>query len=245
MTTLLKVDKIYIVHVSTAIDRANHIKKMMQKFGFEYELMLEGDIKDLNEKVLNKYFDKNFVKEARPAVISCALKHLLIYEKIIADNVKSALILEDDVFLMPNFISVFNQSIEELEQTGNLKKAMINYENSTLQFAKNETKDTSKVLFPSHKSRCAAAYFMSNTLAQKIINYTIENKCNLPIDWYHNDLVSKIDIQHYWCHPTIVEQGSHNGKIASLIDEKKHGVLRQISWKIQKIYKQKIRPLFR
>jgi glycosyl transferase family 25 len=217
---------------------------MMQKFNIDFEFMLQGDIKDLNQTYYNLYFDIPFVKESRPAIISCALKHILIYEKIIADGVKNALILEDDVFLSENFEQVFNQSIQEAYQLENVENVLINYENSTLQFAAHQDKN-GKVLFPSKKSRCAAAYFVTSELCVNMLDYIKTHKCNLPIDWYHNELASKINLQHYWCHPTIVEQGSHNGKVKSLIDDKKTGWLRQLSWKMQKLYKQKIRPLFK
>ena len=69
----------------------------------------------------------------------------------------------------------------------------------------------------------------------------IDNKI---IDWYHNELISAIQLQHYWCHPPVVEQGSHNGRIQSMIDDKKYGYIRQFTWKISRLYKHKIRPLF-
>ena len=56
-----------------------------------------------------------------------------------------------------------------------------------------------------------------------LIIIIISNKCNKIIDWYHNELIDTIGLQNYWCHPPIVEQGSHNGKMQSIIDDKKYG----------------------
>ncbi len=219
--------------------------QMMAKFGLSFEYMLQGDIADFSPELLEKYFDEAFVRSHSPAVVSCALKHLLIYEKMLADGVDNALILEDDVFLMPNFTEVFNRSMAELKATGMHDVALINYENSTLQFAADHSSAKDKVLFQAEKSRCAAAYFLSHALAKEIVAYTREHKCNRPIDWYHNTLIGKIELQHFWCHPPIVEQGSHNGKIPSLLDQKRTGLFRQISWRLQKFYKSSILPLFK
>jgi predicted glutamine amidotransferase len=50
-------------------------------------------------------------------------------------------------------------------------------------------------------------------------------------------LADKGLLEIYWCHPAIMEQQSHNGKLPSLLDGKKHGILRRISYASQKLYK--------
>lgn len=246
MSLPINVDKVYVVHVSTDKEREEHMTAELNKFGIPFEFMLKGDKTDITPELIQEYFTGEEMGGMTPtAQQSCSYKHLSIYEKMLEDGVEDALIFEDDIYLSENFIEVFNNTIKELKALPQEKqdKALINFENSTLQIVHPSKQVEGKHLYESSKSRCAGAYYMNKALAKAITDHRIQHKCNKIIDWYHNVLVEEIDLQHYWCHPPIVEQGSHNGKIQSLIDDKKFGPIRQITWKISRWYKHKIRPL--
>jgi hypothetical protein len=69
-----------------------------------------------------------------------------------------------------------------------------------------------------------------------MLNYARENKCNAPIDWFHNDLLSRNVLDIYWSYPALGQQFSHNGKMESLIDKGKFGPLRSTLFKLKEIY---------
>lgn len=242
----IDVDKIYVVHVSSNLEREEHMRSELGKFNLPFEFMMKGDIKDLTRDLVESYFSGEQMTGEFCAEQSCALKHVYIYEKMIADGISDALIFEDDVFLKDNFIEVFNQCLSEFRKLSDSEryKALINFEESTLRYVPKERLREGKFLYDMDRSRCAGAYYLTTELAKEIVRDVQEKKCDKPLDWYHNTLIERIDLQHYWCHPTIVQQGSHNGRMASTIDDKKYGAVRQITWKLSRWYKQKIRPLF-
>ena len=247
MSVSINVDKVYVVHVSTDKLRQEHIQRELGKFNIPFEFMLKGDKSKISTEIIKEYFIGDEMGGLVPtAQQSCTYKHLFIYEKMLADGVNDALIFEDDVYLADNFIEVFNQTIKELKllPQNEQDKALINFENSTLQIIHPSKQMEGQHLYRADKSRCAGAYYMNKNLAKSITDYRIDNKCNKTIDWYHNELIAAIGLQNYWCHPPIVEQGSHNGRIQSIIDDKKYGLIRQFTWKISRLYKHKIRPLF-
>jgi glycosyl transferase family 25 len=224
------------------------MQRELGKFNIPFEFMLKGDKSEISSEIIKEYFIGDEMSSLIPtAQQSCTYKHLSIYEKMLIDGVDDALVFEDDIYLADNFIEVFNKTIEELKSLTqkNQDKALVNFENSTLQTIHPSDQLDGKHLYMAEKSRCAGAYYLNKNLAKSITDYRIDNKCNKIIDWYHNELIDKIGLQNYWCHPPIVEQGSHNGKIKSLIDDKKVGIFRQIAWKINRIYKHKISPLIR
>ena len=45
----------------------------------------------------------------------------------------------------------------------------------------------------------------------------------VPIDWFHNECVENDVLDMYWSQPTITVQGSLDGSLPSLIDQKKQG----------------------
>jgi len=247
MNVSINVDKIYVVHVSSNKLREQHIKNELGRFNLPFEFMLKGDKSEISSEIIKEYFIGDEMGGLKPtAQQSCTYKHLSIYEKILTDGVQDALIFEDDVYLSENFIEVFNQTISELKALPQKTqdKALINFENSTLQIVPPSKQVNGQYLYEASKNRCAGAYYINKNLANSITQYRIKYKCNKIIDWYHNELIDTIGLQNYWCHPPIVEQGSHNGKMQSIIDDKKYGSVREITWKISRFYKHKIRPLF-
>ena len=104
--------KIFIIHVKGDLKRRSHIEKQLNKVKFNYEYILEGNMEDIDKKILNKYF-KGDMKKIQPST-SCALKHIKAYEKIKNSNLKYALILEDDIKLLNNFNDYFKKSIIEI-----------------------------------------------------------------------------------------------------------------------------------
>lgn len=242
----ISVDKIYVVHVSSNKEREEHMKQELGRFNLPFEFMLRGDIKDLSRELVDEYFTGEQMTGEFCAEQSCALKHIYIYEKMLQDGVKDALVFEDDVFLKENFIEIFNRCLEEFHALPQDKqdKGLINFEESTLRYVPKDRVKEGKFLYEMDRSRCAGAYYLNANLAKEVVNDAHTKKCDKPLDWYHNTLVERIDLKHYWCHPAIVQQGSHNGRMQSTIDDKKYGPLRQITWKISRLYKQKIRPLF-
>ena len=246
MSGILNVDKIYVVHVSTDIVRKNHMDKELGRFNLDFEYMLKGDVPELTKEIIKDYFTGDEMGSQNPtAQQSCTYKHLSIYEKILKDGVDDALIFEDDVFLSDNFVEIFNKTIDELKSLPKKHQdsALINFENSTLQIIHPSKRVGGRCLYQSDRSRCAGAYYLNKNLAKSITDFRIKNKCNKIIDWYHNELIEGIGLQNYWCHPPIVEQGSHNGRIQSIIDDKKYGHIRQFTWKLKRFYQHKIRAV--
>jgi GR25 family glycosyltransferase involved in LPS biosynthesis len=88
-------------------------------------------------------------------------------------------------------------------------------------------------------------YYINKQSAKTFISIATHQKIELTIDWWHSYLAKENLLTVYWCFPTIVEQGSHNGMFNSAIDTKKRGVYYFIKFKIEKFYKKHIRILFK
>ncbi|MFN3917561.1 MAG: glycosyltransferase family 25 protein [Flavobacteriales bacterium] len=244
----LLVDKVFIVHVrENNTVRREFITNQMESHGIEFEFMLHGDIVDLNEDNMKEYFLPELISEHPAPRESCSFKHLYIYKEIVNRGVKSVLIFEDDIFLDDKFVEIFNATMKEVQERTDIEsdRLFISYENSLLEFVSKKDLTEGQYLYKSNNTRCAGAYFITHSVAQKILNYTLENKLGVGIDWQHKKMLNEGIIDVYWCHPAIAEQGSHNGRLASLLDDKKSGFLRQLSWKIQRFYKKNIRGLFK
>jgi len=243
---MIDVDRVYVVHVKTGYqERREHISRELSGRGIQFRFMLDGDIPDIEPSHLDIYFEGPMHLVSPSS--SCALKHFLIYEEIVAQDIPLTLVLEDDAVLAPEFNAVFNESMAELRKLhgGPDKGTIVSYENSTLRFVPQSRLCDKTRLYAADRGRCAGAYVVTRAAAAAILKEAKSKKCSLPVDLYHNELIRQGLIQIFWCHPPIVEQGSHSGLFASGIDGKKSGLLRKLSWGLQKFYKRAVLNLFR
>jgi glycosyl transferase, family 25 len=90
----------YVINLARSGDRRTHITAELTRSGLDYEIVtaVDGRNVDLDDPTV---IDQALIaKNAFPAgTAGCALSHLAVYRKIIADGLDHALILEDDVRL--------------------------------------------------------------------------------------------------------------------------------------------------
>ncbi|MFR9588359.1 MAG: glycosyltransferase family 25 protein [Rikenellaceae bacterium] len=110
---MVKVDKVFVAHVKKGSEhRAIAMEKQLAKLGIEFEYMLGGDIEDITAERLEKYFVpdvENSIVGRSKSHISCALKHILIFEEVVKQNLNRILVLEDDAILTSDFVEKFNK----------------------------------------------------------------------------------------------------------------------------------------
>lgn len=235
--------KIFIIHTKADIGkRRASIEKQMSNHQLEYTFMFEGDKADLDEKTLDKWLGGKIRMSGASADASCVIKHLLCMEETANSKLAGALIFEDDALLADNFYTIFKQSLEEIKNVFAAENSafLISYENSSFQFVSQSQVVKGQCLYKAPASRCAAAYYISKKACEMILSEIAQRKCETPVDWYFNTLSDKGLLDIYWTHPPIVEQGSHNGSMRSLLDDKKFGSFRSLNFAIQKFIKQHI-----
>lgn len=97
----------YVVNLARSLDRRAHITAELRKTGLNYEIFTAVDGRDLDlsdSSIIDPSFVANVVLAAGTA--GCALSHMGIYEKIIADELDIALVLEDDITLPADLVSL-------------------------------------------------------------------------------------------------------------------------------------------
>ncbi len=232
-------EKAYVIHVLGNNEREVHIRRQLIKTPFDYEFINDGNIEDLTENRLSLYFSGGMLKPAPNT--SCAFKHLLAYERIVENRIPHACIIEDDIEFTDNFSEIFNRSIAEIRNE-KLCNFFISYEHSLSFFVKRSEERAGSVLYKREIARCAGFYMIDYNAAKLMLEKAKQEKIGVPIDWWHNDLIKRGLLNVYWCHPAIALQLSHNGKFASMIDDKPYGKVRTAIYKLKILYR-KIRQV--
>lgn len=83
---------------------------MLNRLGLKYKLFIGYDWRNLDRKQITSTQKANLKRRGNPPLtpgeIACAQGHLAIYHHIVKHNYHYSLILEDDVILIPEFISI-------------------------------------------------------------------------------------------------------------------------------------------
>lgn len=97
--------KTYIINLASSTDRKKRMDDIIKGFPFlEHEFIEAVDGRKMDEQELDRRFDRKkfrklYTRDIRPGEIGCTLSHQKCYRKIVEDNEKCVLILEDDIVI--------------------------------------------------------------------------------------------------------------------------------------------------
>jgi glycosyl transferase family 25 len=93
----------YVINLERSPERRAKVTANLDRCGVDYEIVTAVDGRDLDAagKVIPGYLDKFRLGEA-----GCALSHIIVYRKIIADGLDCALVLEDDIIVPPELTTI-------------------------------------------------------------------------------------------------------------------------------------------
>lgn len=234
---------VFVIHALKGYEY--HEKRIVELFSnnnINYEFVTEGDPSLFSQDILDKYFVGNIKEILSKGILSCTLNHIYAYERIVERNLSYALVFENDLCFLGDFVVQLRKYASEIE---NLEKGFIvSLENSALKFPSYWQTKKDKVLYRAKAGRMAGAYIIDLEGAKNILDDLVKNKCENVIDWWHNSLINRGVIRMYWAHPPITEQGSHNGRMSSALSNKGNSMKRRIAWTVQKAYKYYIRRVY-
>jgi GR25 family glycosyltransferase involved in LPS biosynthesis len=195
------VDKIYIIHYEPLIERKQYLDSVLPLLNIDYEYVLMNSKTDA-EVLANLddiyFYDEALWKKMNLNEIGVSVFHLNVYKKILQENHKLCLILEDDAVLTNDFLDSLNK----------LKSEIVDFDLVFLSTCCNltSTPPLNKKISPSTTTRCTAGYLIYSECISKIL--ASSKKFFLPIDWHLNYLQPICNLTFGWCEPPIITQGS-------------------------------------
>jgi len=232
-------EPVLVAHVKQGYEsRRRSIERQLHDLQMPFEFMVDGDIPDLSPAVMARWFAPSLKPTAMQ---SCTCKHLLMYERIVAEDWPGALILEDDIVLADSFVRVFVASLEEVRESGGsaIETAWVSYENSTLRMPRGSDLRRGRHLYPAKRTRCTGAYYVGRRAAQMLLRLAETEKVTAGIDIWVDSMAARApeEIRILWCHPTVAEQGSMNGLFDSMDPRRRASLWRRVKWNADKLYK--------
>jgi glycosyl transferase family 25 len=138
--------------------------------------------------------------------IGCFLSHVLLWKKIINENISPALILEDDIILTENFHHYVSCTIPDYDVIflGHCDDSGYGKGQVVKKIPLNDSKELSVVTAKS--PACTHAYLVTKRGVNRMLNYLDQKISKKPIDLEIVDMVQFGIINAYQVFPTIVDQ---------------------------------------
>ena len=208
---------VYIIHYTPLKERKIFLLDQINKHSLNYHFIEDYDREKLLDKDL-KIFDKNLSR----SLCGLTLAHIDSYRKIINNDYKYNLIIEDDVIFDSQFKDKLKKGLKQLPDSYDM---LFIGDGCDLHIPKNQLRPSKFVYKKCNEktkwggggaTRCTDSYLVSKKCAKKLINYVSqlkEHSVISPIDWWLNKIIKDLNLQIYWMEPTIVTQGSGSGSI--------------------------------
>ncbi|WP_419767644.1 glycosyltransferase family 25 protein [Arcobacter sp.] len=185
--------KTFIINLEKDIEKKKVINNICEKHALNYEFICAIYGFNLEESYIKSITNKNgsisqINRELSKGEIGCTLSHMIIYKRIIDDNLPYALILEDDAFFddkLVTFINTFNNFKEDWDCILLGYYIGSDHKNFTISFDKKIYSKNFAYIMTSQLLSGTHGYLISNQGAKKLLEYNKE--ITLPIDSYTGD----------------------------------------------------------
>lgn len=117
--------RIFVISLKDKEDRRKQIASSLGKFNLSYEIVDAINGRELDREHDPRVFNgdsfvirHNFLSKTTclgrlsDGELGCAMSHLMVYEKIVTENLEHAIILEDDMVLNANLELLFSAALE-------------------------------------------------------------------------------------------------------------------------------------
>lgn len=207
---------IFVIHAAQFVERRHLICSQLNGLGLPFEFVLDFDIPAITDDIRQRVFRGAALS---PAQQSCALKHRQAHLLIVQRKLERALVLEDDVILAPDFLTVFRRMmLEEMAIAG----AHVTFLGCGGHYYVGPGEVRSgQLLYPRSQGKFADSYIITLEAAARRLDWISAHGISQPIDHLFEFIDRELVTPMFWLEPPIVEQGSHNGTFGSAL-EKSH-----------------------
>jgi glycosyl transferase, family 25 len=187
----------YVINLARSPDRRAEVTANLDRCGVDYEIVTAVDAQDLDftdpcvaGKVAATFFEK-----FRPGEAACALSHMSVYRKILADGRGWAVVLEDDIIAPPELAAIADAVAGRMDGA---EVALLNFDSKgVVEVRKMGALDlpaTRQLVAPVHarQPESAAAYVITREACARMTErgFPVQTKAD---DWSHFIRIGSLD----------------------------------------------------
>ncbi|MBC8119643.1 MAG: O-antigen ligase family protein [Burkholderiaceae bacterium] len=220
-----QVDAVFVLSVRSFKDRIAHIEQELGKHGISFEWIFEYDTDELTPQLIESTFAPS---DLGPPQQSLVLKHIETWRRCVDRGYRRVLVFEDDAMLASDFAQVFSDAMSAADALEGPYMVYLGCgDNKHVRSAANPE---SPLVLADMPLPAADAIVFDQRAARLRLDYVAQRRITRPADWLMREADATMGIAQHWLRQPIVEQGSMNGRFASVLDRKRMRRGRAWSW---------------
>lgn len=161
----------FIISLRRDSERRKALVRNLGKVNVPFSIIEGVNGSTLSSAEIKKYYDKKkglklFNNELSVGEIGCALSHIKIYEKMVAEDLDSALILEDDTYIVDDEMGALLKKLEDLYPKNLPVTVLLSCLPKYISNKKNIKIDEQYTIYDAHRGFSGSAYFITQAAAK-------------------------------------------------------------------------------
>jgi glycosyl transferase family 25 len=233
-------DGILIVNPRAYVERRKHVEAQLARFGLSGEFVHHWDPEDIDPATAARHFTGTQLNRGQ---MSCALKHVEALRRIAARGWARALVLEDDVILVPDFVAGVQAALTE---TQNEQAPQVIYiGNGGNFYTPRSRRRPGQRIYEATKGRFGDSYIIGATTARLRLQWIDSRPMHKPIDVSYDAMDHELGIRFLWLEEPVVEQGSKNGLFDSTLEAAPPRPVQRLKFALEKLRRRYLYQLWR
>jgi glycosyl transferase family 25 len=217
------VGAVYVLSVKSFTDRIAHIRAELARHGIDFEWIFDYDADEVTSEQIEAVFAPSDLKRGHQSLV---LKHIETWKRCVEQGHRRVLVFEDDAVLARNFERVFAEAMREADALD--APYMIYLGCGDNKYVEGAARSPTQLIAPDSELPATDATVLDSRAAQLRLDYVRRQKITRPADWLMREADAAMGVRHWWLRQPIVEQGSMNGRFASVLDDRR--VDRGLAW---------------
>ena len=222
------VDAVFVLSVKSFQARIEHIERELGEHGIAFEWIFEHDAAELAPELIESTFAPSDMGRAQQSLV---LKHMETWKRCVARGYRRVLVFEDDAMLASSFTLVFERAMRAADA---IEQPYMIYlgcgDNKYVQSSRGSQPSDAILVRTEVPLPATDAIVINQQAARLRLQYVERQRITRPADWLMREADAAMGIVHYWLSEPVVEQGSMNGRFASVLDRKRIRRGRGWSW---------------
>jgi glycosyl transferase family 25 len=163
----------FIISLPKDQHRREFLEKQLQKLAMPFSVVEAVYGKSLSAAELAASYDRNkainlFNRELSKGEIGCALSHVSIYQKMVAEDIPHALILEDDASILDHDLPAALSALAGRYAAGTPVAVMLNHVRR-YDGASGVQLDDRRCIYDAYRGVCTHGYFLTKAAAEILV----------------------------------------------------------------------------
>lgn len=236
----LGLDAILIINVKSFVERRRHVEAQLARFGLRGEFIHEFDADEITADVDRRWFVGDQLNRGQK---SCALKHVVVLQRVIEHGWQHCLVLEDDVVLADDFPEGVRAALAE---TRDEPRPYVIYLGAGGNFyTPASQRQPGRRIYPATKGRFTDSYIIGAQEAALRLARIEAQPMTKPIDVVFDSVDRAAGIRFLWFEDPVVEQGSKLGVFRTSLEAAPPNWLQGLRYRLERLRRKYLYQLWR